>query len=68
MVHSDFKDHKIYGEPREFPKSQMINGGQIHSPDVILQTESKSDLLHSEPVDGVEAQGKIVSLETYRRF
>jgi putative transposase len=47
---------------------KMINSGQIHSPDEILQTESKSDLFHSDPVDAVEAQGKIVSLETYRRF
>jgi hypothetical protein len=47
---------------------KMINGGQIHSPDEILQTESKSDLFHSDPVDAVEARGKIVSLETYRRF
>jgi hypothetical protein len=47
---------------------KMINGGQIHSPDEVLQTESKSNIFHSDPVDGVEAQGKIVSLETYRRF
>jgi hypothetical protein len=48
---------------------KMINGGgQIPSPDEVRLNESKSDIFHSESVDAVEAQGKIVSLETYRRF
>jgi putative transposase len=46
----------------------MINGGQIPSPDEVRLNESKSDIFHSESVDSMEAQGKIVSLETYRRF
>jgi hypothetical protein len=29
---------------------KMINGGQIPSPDEVLQTECKSDLFHSEPL------------------